>query len=200
MAYANWLKVNPTTGSGNKTVNVSSNAAHTGRNSRTTVLTISAANVASKTVNVTQQGKPQYVDSQDTASAAKGGQTITISGMANSKKLTFTLGTGNLSITLPNKYTAGGVETNNGNEISGDPGATAEYNWGIVITVPVNASTGELTRQLIVTDESGNEDTCLITQTAGDATLTVSKTSLELTYQGTAVSFDITSNTSWTIS
>lgn len=164
MAYANWLKVNPTTGSGNKTVNVSSTAAHTGRNSRTTVLTISAANVASKTVNVTQQGKPQYVDSQDTASAAKGGQTITISGMANSKKLTFTLGTGNLSITLPTKYTAGGVETNNGNEISGDPGATAEYNWSVVITVPVNASTGELTRQLIVTDESGNEDTCLITQ------------------------------------
>lgn len=200
MAKASWAVVSPSSGSGNKTINVSSSSEHTGRSSRSTTLTITAANVEAKTVAVTQAGKPAYVSSQDSASAAKGGQSVTISGKANGKKLTFSLGTGNLGVTLPSKYTAGGVDTSNGSEITGDPGATAEYDWSIVIEVPENTTVTELTKQIIVTDEGGNSDTCLLTQAVGDATLTVSKTAIELTYQGTAVSFNITSNTSWTIS
>ena len=200
MAKANWAVVNPSQGSGNATVNVSSNTPHTGRNVRTTVLTITAANVEAKTVNVTQQGKPAYVDAIDNAAAEKGGQNVTISGKSNAAKLTFSLGSGNLEITIPTKYTAGGVQTNNGTAISGDPGATAEYDFSIVISVPANTSIGELTRQIIVSDGEGHTDTCLLTQTAGDAMLVVSKTAIELAYTGEAVSFDITSNTSWTIS
>ena len=201
MAKASWAVVNPSSGSGNKTVNVSSSGEHTGRSARSTVLTITAANVDAKTVSVTQQGKPEFTNNNsDTATAAKGGQNVTISGISNSKKLTFSLGTGDLSITLPTTYTAGGVSTNNGVAISGDPGATAQYNWSIVITVASNTTISSLSKQIIVTDEGGNTDTCVLTQTAGDATLSVSKTAIELTYQGTAVSFDITSNTSWTIS
>ena len=200
MAKANWAVVSPSQGSGNATVNVSSSAAHTGRSARSTVLTITAANVEAKTVNVTQQGKPAYVDVIDNAAAEKGGQNVTISGKANSQKLTFTLGTGSLEITLPTQYTAGGVKTNNGTAISGDPGASAEYDFSIVITVPKNDSIGELSRQIVVTDENGKTDTCLLTQTAGDAMLVVSKTAIELAYTGEAVSFDITSNTSWVIS
>lgn len=199
MAKANWVLVNPSSGSGNKTINVSGSE-HTGRSARSTVLTITAANVDAKTVSVTQQGKPAYVDSQDNATAAKGGQNVTISGKANSSKLTFSLGNGNLQVTLPANYTAGGMSTKNGEAISGDPGATAEYDWSIVLTVPANTSIGELTKQIIVTDEGGNTDTCLLTQAAGDAYLTVTKTAIELTYQGTAVSFGVESNTSWAIS
>lgn len=200
MAKANWAVVSPSQGSGNATVNVSSSAAHTGRNVRTTVLTITAANVAAKTVNVTQQGKPAYVDAIDNAAAEKGGQNVTISGKSNAAKLKFSLGTGELQVTLPDKYTAGGVQTNNGTAISGDPGASAEYDFSIVITVPENTTVGELTRQIIVSDGDGHTDTCLLTQTAGDAMLVVSKTAIELAYTGEAVSFDITSNTSWVIS
>ena len=200
MAKANWAVVNPSQGSGNATVNVSSNAPHTGRNVRTTLLTITAANVEPKTVNVTQQGKPAYVDAIDNAAAEKGGQYVTISGKSNAAKLTFSLGSGELAITLPTKYTAGGVQTNNGTAISGDPGASAEYDFSIVINVPANTSIGELSRQIIVADGEGHTDTCLLTQTAGDAMLVVSKTAIELAYTGEAVSFDITSNTSWVIS
>lgn len=199
MAKASWAVVNPQSGSGNATVNVSSNAPHTGRNVRTTILTITAANVEAKIVNVTQQGKPAYVDAQANATAAKGGQNVTISGKANSAKLTFSIGTGNLNVSLPSTYTAGGVSTQNGAAINGDPGAAAEYDFSIVLSVPSNGGLEELTRQIIVTDESGNTDTCLLTQTAGDATLVVSKTAIELAYTGEAVSFDITSNTSWVI-
>ena len=111
MTKASWAVVNPSQGSGNATVNVSSNAPHTGRNVRTTVLTITAANVEAKTVNVTQQGKPAYVDAQANVTAEKGGQNVTIRGKANSAKLTFSLGTGNLNVSLPTNYTAGGVST-----------------------------------------------------------------------------------------
>ena len=199
MAKASWAVVSPSQGSGNATISVSSSAAHTGRSVRTTSLTITAASVEAKTVAVTQQGKPAFVDAQENATAAKGGQNVTISGKANSQKLTFSLGTGNLQITLPSTYTAGGVTTNNGSAISGDPGAAAEYDFSIVVNVPENTGLTDLTKQIIVTDESGKTDTCLLTQAAGDATLSVSKTSLELSWTGEAVTFDITSNTSWTI-
>lgn len=201
MAKANWAVVSPASGSGDKTINVSSSAEHTGRSARTTVLTITAANVDPKTVNVTQQGKPEFINNNsDTATAGKAGQNVTISGISNSKKLTFSLGTGDLSISLPATYTAGGVSTNNGAEITGDPGATAQYNWSIVIAVDENTTINSLSKQIIVTDEGGNTDTCVLTQSAGDAYLTVTKTAIELTYQGTAVSFGIESNTSWAIS
>lgn len=201
MAKASWAVVSPASGSGNKTINVSSSAEHTGRSARITVLTITAANVDPKTVNVTQQGKPEFVNNNsDTATAGKAGQNVTISGISNSKKLTFSLGTGDLNITLPTSYTAGGVTTANGTAINGDPGATAQYNWSIVITVGENTTISSMSKQIIVTDEGGNTDTCVLTQAAGDAYLTVSNSAIELTYQGTAVSFSVESNTSWTIS
>lgn len=200
MGKAAWVNVSPESGSGNKSVSVSSNTEHTGRTARSTNLTITAVGVTAKTVLVNQAGKPQYVDSQDTASAAKTSGNVTISGKSNAKQLTFSLGSGDLPITLPTNYTANSVSTANGAAISGDPGASQEFDWAIVIPFVANTGVSELTRQIVVTDESGNSDTCLLTQAAGDATLSVSKETIDLLYTGAAVSFDITSNTSWTIS
>ena len=59
MAKANWVKVNPASGSGDATVNVSSTAAHTGRTARTTTLTWKAANVQDVVRTVSQAGKPE---------------------------------------------------------------------------------------------------------------------------------------------
>lgn len=206
MAKASWAVVNPSSGSGNKSVNVSSSAAHTGRTARQTTLTITAANVTPKYVTVNQAGKPEFTENtSDTATAVQGGQTVTISGKSNSSKLTFSLGTGDLSLTLPTKYTAGGLSITNGAAITGDPGASAEYDWSIQFDVPANTSVSEKSRQIIVTDNAGNTDTCQLTQAAGAATLEVKKngvaiTSVDLDWEGTAVSFDVESNTSWSIS
>lgn len=199
MAKASWVKVNPSSGSGNANVNVSSTAEHTGRVARTTILTWKAANVANIERTVSQAGKPEYVDVADAASADKAGKVVTISGVSNSKKLTFSLGTGDLTITLPSTYTANSVSTSNGANINGDPGATAEYNFSISITVPANTSTTAKTRQIIVTDEGGHQDVCLLTSAAGDAYVTVAEGVIELDYQGTAVTVEVKSNTSWTI-
>lgn len=198
MAKAAWCTVNPTEGSGNKTVNVSGTT-HTGRTARQTTLTITAANVEPVTVQVNQAGKPEYVDSQDTAAVVKDGQVLTISGKSNSSKLTFSLGTGTLEMELPATYTANSVTTTNGEPINGDPGQNAEYDFSIQFTVVRNETITDLTRQLVVTDEGGHTDTCLITQAAGDSTLSVSKNTIELAYTGEAQSFDVISNASWTI-
>jgi hypothetical protein len=200
MAKANWLKVDPSQGSGNATVNVSSTAEHTGRKARTTTLTWKAANVANVVRNVSQAGKPEYVDIADAASADKLGKVVTISGISNSAKLTFSFGTGDLlDITLPNTYTANSVATNNGAAISGDPGATAEYNFSISITVPANNDITAKTRQIIVENEAGNRDVCTLTSAAGDAYVTVQEGTIEIDYLGTPVPWTVESNTSWTI-
>ena len=200
MAKANWLKVDPSQGSGNATGNVSSTAEHTGRKARTTILTWKAANVQDIIRNVSQAGKPEYVDIADAASADKGGKVVTISGISNSAKLTFSFGTGDLTdIALPASYTANSVSTQNGAAISGDPGASAEYNFSISITVPANNDITAKTRQIIVEDEGGHRDVCTLTSAAGDAYVTVQEGTIELDYLGTPVPWTVESNTSWTI-
>lgn len=200
MAKAEWVKVTPQQGSGNATVNVSSNGEHSGRVARTTILTWKAANVSNVERTVSQAGKPEFVDVQDAASADKAGKVVTISGVSNSKKLTFSFGNGDLTdIVLPANYTANSVSTANGANISGDPGAISEYNFSIAITVPANTSTAAKTRQIIVTDEGGNQDVCLLTSAAGDAYVTIAEGNIELDYKGTAVTVEVKSNTTWTI-
>lgn len=199
MAKASWLNVSPTSGSGNANVNVSTQQSHTGRNARTTTLTWKAANVQNVVRNVSQSGKPEYVDIDDAASASKEGKVVTISGVSNAAKLTFALGTGNLDISLPSSYTANSVSTSNGAAISGDPGAAAEYNFSISINVPANTGISEQTRQIIVTDGAGHEDVCLLTLAAGDPYITIAEGTIELDWQGTPVTVEVKSNTTWTI-
>ena len=199
MAKAEWVKVTPAQGSGKATVNVSSTNEHTGRNARTSVLTWKAANVENVERTVAQAGKPEYVDIDDAASADKAGKVVTISGVSNSKRLTFSLGTGNLSVTLPSSYIANSISTLNGNNISGDPGAVAAYAFSITIDVPAKSGTTALTRQIIVRDDAGHEDVCTLTLAAGEAYITIKANIIELDYLGTPVAVEVDSNTTWTV-
>ena len=150
-----------------------------------------------RTVN--QAGKPEYVDIADTASSEKTGKVVTISGISNSRKLTFSLGTGDLDIALPDNYTANSVQTTNGTAIAGDPGALSVYNFSIALTAPANTEIDPLTRQVIVTDEGGHQDVCLLTLAAGDAYLRVTEGDIKLDYLGTPVTVHVESNTDWTV-
>ena len=199
MAKASWVKVNPSSGSGNATVNVSSTAEHTGRKARTSILTWKAANVADVVRMVNQAGKPEYVDVDDAAAADKAGKVVTIAGISNSAKLTFSLGTGDLEIALPDTYTANSLSTANGAAIAGDPGALQEYPFSIVITVPANECISPLSRQIVVTDEGGHQDVCTLTLAAGDAYITIAEGDIELDYLGTPVTVAVESNTTWTV-
>lgn len=166
---------------------------------RTTVLTFKAAYCQDVQRTVNQAGKPEYVDIADSAAAEKTGKVVTISGVSNSKKLTFSLGTGDLEMTLPGSYNANSISTANGAEISGDPGALAVYNFSIAVTVPANESVDPKTRQIIVTDDGGHQDVCLLTVAAGDAYLRVTEGEISLDYLGTPVTVNVESNTEWTV-
>lgn len=201
MAYASWVNPNKVSGSGNDTVSWTGSE-HTGRDSRTTTATFAASGVESKTLTIIQAGKTEFVDISDTATVDKTGGTLTISGTSNSSKLTFTLtGANGIGLVLPASYLANSVQTNNGAAIAGDPGAAQEYTFSITFTgIDENTTISSLVSQLTVTDNAGHTDTCTITQAAGDAYLTISPTTINLTAEGTAVSVTVSSNTSWTIS
>ena len=205
MAYSAWLNPSKTSGSGNDTVNVTANADNTGRNARSTNMTFKAANCEDVVRQVTQAGKPEFVSIASAASIEKTGGTITISGVTNSSKLTFSLASGGtLVLTLPSTYNANSVSTNNGAAISGDPGATQEFPFSIQFAnVGANPDITAKSVQLIVTDNAGNTATCTITQAAGDPTLSVSPASVQLDWNAasaeTSASFSVTSNTNWSI-
>lgn len=204
MAHANWLTKDKSSGSGNDTVSFWGASANTGRNSRSTTVIFSAVGVSDVTVTATQLGKTEFASFDNTTpSVVKAGGTLTLTGTSNSSKLTFTKANDNIGITVPSSYTAGGATTNNGAAITGDPGAAQEYAWSIAFTIPANTGTAPKTVQVVVTDDAGDTHTCTITLAAGDATLSVSPTSIQLdwdaTTQQSAVSVTVTSNTSWTI-
>jgi hypothetical protein len=211
MAKAAWLTVNPASGNGNATVQ-NTGTAHTGREQRETTVTGVAVGVSpNKTYKVIQKGKTEFASFNDGAetTVSKSGGTQTISGKTNSSKLNFELVDlktravveGGLKLTLPSKYTAGGQETTNNVAITGDPGATQEFEFSITFTgIAPNTSVDELTAALKVTTAGGQSAQIQIKQSAGDPEFAFGQDTITLEASGAAVSQTIVSNTSWELS
>ena len=206
MAYAQWLVPSKTSGSGNDTVNVTAGADNTGRSPRQTTMTFKASGVSDVARTVIQAGKPEFVNIQSAAAVSKDGvTTLTIEGTTNSQALTFALTSGGtLPLTLPATYLANSVSTNNGADITGDPGATTEFPFSIQFSnIAANPTISTRTVQLVVTDHAGHTATCTVTQAEGDPTLEVSPSSVQIDWNAytaeTSASFTVTSNTNWTI-
>lgn len=201
MAYASWVTPNKQSGSGNDTVSWTGTN-HTGRSSRQTTATFAASGVDSKTLTIIQAGKAEFVTIDSAASVGKSGGTVTISGTSNSSKLTFSLsGTNGIGLVLPTAYLANSVSTNNGADITGDPGATQQFSFSITFSdIAENTTIESLVSQLTVKTNNNQSAVCDITQAAGDPYLTISPTTINLTAAGTAVNVTVTSNTSWSIS
>lgn len=211
MAKAAWLTVKPASGNGNTTVQ-NSGTVHTGREQRETTVTGVAVGVSpNKTYKVIQKGKPEFVSFTNGAetTVGKAGGTLTITGKTNSSKLNFELVDletrvvveGGLKLTLPSKYTAGGVETTNNVAITGDPGAQQEFEFSITFTgIAANTTIDELTAAMKVTTAGGQSAQIQIKQSAGDPVFSFGQETITLEASGAAVSQTIVSNTSWELS
>lgn len=211
MAKAAWLTVNPVSGNGNATVQ-NTGTVHTGREQRETTVTGVAVGVSpNKTYKVIQKGKPEFVSFTNGAetTVGKAGGTLTITGKTNSSKLNFELVNletravvaGGLKLTLPSKYTAGGVETTNNVAITGDPGAQQEFEFSITFTgIAANTTIDELTAAMKVTTAGGQSTQIQIKQSAGDPVFSFGQETITLEASGAAVSQTIVSNTSWELS
>lgn len=211
MAKAAWLTVNPASGNGNATVR-NTGTVHTGRKQRETTVTGVAVGVSpNKTYKVIQKGKPEFVSFTNGAetTVGKAGGTLTITGKTNSSKLNFELVNletravvaGGLKLTLPSKYTAGGVETTNNVAITDDPGAQQEFEFSITFTgIAANTTIDELTAAMKVTTAGGQSAQIQIKQSAGDPVFSFGQETITLEASGAAVSQTIVSNTSWELS
>ena len=211
MAKAAWLTVKPASGNGNATVQ-NMGTVHTGREQRETTVTGVAVGVSpNKTYKVIQKGKPEFVSFTNGAetTVGKAGGTLTITGKTNSSKLNFELVDletraaveGGLKLTLPSKYTAGGIETTNNVAITGDPGAQQEFEFSITFTgIAANTTIDELTAAMKVTTAGGQSAQIQIKQSAGDPVFSFGQETITLEASGAAVSQTIVSNTSWELS
>lgn len=203
MAKPNWLQVDPSTGSGNGTIHNSASA-HTGRVARTGTVTVTGVGVSTlATYQVTQEPKAEFAlfDNGAEMSANKGAGKVTVTGKSNSSKLTFawTAESGQ-GVVIPLTYMAGGSSINNGEAIAGDPGASAQYAFSIEFDFLTNDTVEEVTRTLMVTANGGQAAQIAIVQAAGDARLSVEPTEITIPQDGSSVSVQVKSNTSWTVS
>ena len=135
----------------------------------------------SKSVSVVQAGKPEFVTINNSAVAVdKKGETVTITGVSNTSKLSFSCTASEVTF---NSYTANGASATNGVAIAGDPGASAQYAFSIPVTVSVNTTASSKTYTLNITAEGGQKTTVVLTQLASDftydLTLAASPTSIQ---------------------
>lgn len=175
----------PKTGTGNAKVSISCSE-RTGRVATSPVTFTAKMDgfSVSKSVSVVQEGKPEFVTFDKTAvSVSEKGETITLTGIANASKLSFSKENESITEITFNNYTANGAPAENGVAIPGDPGASAQFAFSIPVTVSVNTTASSKRYLLGVLTPSGKESDVVITQLAStftyDLILVASPTSIQ---------------------
>jgi len=100
------------------------------------------------------------------------------------------------------KYTGSGSTQKSGTALSGDPGASAQYTFSIVLTFTANntASTTESATLKVIGSSSTITSSTTITRNAASVFLNLGASSVDLVTAGTAKTVSIDSNGSWTVS
>lgn len=203
----NGIIVSPDSGSGNTQLTLKAQTPNLGnRVIKSATFNATAPGVSKPATFVANlQPKPEFVtfDNGSEQSVPKSGGSVTITGKSNSSKLTFTKGSGEVitaDITSV-EYTAGGKSTVNGVAIEGDPGASAQYNFSIVLTATENGTVDDRNQQIIVTAAGGSSITATITlkQSAGDAFISVEPTEIDVPQDGSEVQVQVSTNTTFTV-
>ena len=203
MAKPSWLTVDPTSGSGDGTI-TNTGLEHTGRVLRTGTVTVTGDGVAgSKAYTVNQEPKPEFVELDNGASmsVSKEGGKVKVAGKSNSNALSFAFVGEAGGASIAASYTAAGKSAANGSEIEGDPGAVAQYNFEVEVTVPENTTVDAVSRTVKVSNGGAVAAQIVLNQTAGDAFLNLDKETITLPWEGTpAQVVNVDSNTSWNVS
>lgn len=204
----NGIVVDPSTGSGNTELKVKAQTPNKGnRVKQTAEFTVTAPGVDTpKKFIANHLPAAEFVKFDNGSSQAvdKTGGVVTITGKSNSSKLIFSKGSGSIITEDISsvKYQANGSGTINGVEIDGDPGAQAFFAFTLTLNAVENETVDEKTQQIIVQGAGGSGVTATITlnQTAGDPTLEVNPTSIDVPQDGSEVSVQVTTNTTFTVS
>lgn len=200
----NGVVVNPSTGSGDTTLQVKAETANRGnRVAQIATFEVEGAGVTEKKQFVAKHlPADEFIEFDNNKPAVdKGGGTITLTGKSNSPKITFSKGTGAIigANIAAIKFTANGVGATSGIAISGDPGAKAKYSFNLTLTAAANETIQARTQQIIATANGGQKATTTLNQTAGDPFIEVTPTSIDVPQDGTAVQVTVDTNTTFTV-
>lgn len=200
----NGIVVNPSSGSGDTTLQVKAEVANRGnRVAQSATFEVVGTGVAEKKQFVANHlPAAEFIEFDNKKPAVdKDGGTVTLTGKSNSKKITFLKGTGNIinADLTAIKFTANGAAATSGTAISGDPGAKAKYSFSLTLTAAANETIEARTQQIIATADGGQKATTILNQTAGDPFIEVAPTKIDVPQDGSAVQVNVDTNTTFTV-
>lgn len=173
-----WISLSATSGNGNNTITITSQE-NTSIISRNVVLTITGTGVTAKTVSISQDGA--------TPTLSVSTNTISISALANSTK-SFELNSNtNWTVSSSQAWLSASNTIGNGSST-------------ITLTALENSSISQRMSYIVASASGVSSQTISITQDGAMPTLSVSTNSLTLSSKANSnKSFDVLSNTSWTL-
>lgn len=200
----NGIVVNPSTGSGDTTLQVKAETAHRGnRVAQTATFEVEGTGVAEKKQFVANHlPAAEFIEFDNSSPAVdKGGGTVTLTGKSNSQKITLSKGAGDIinADIAAIKFIANGAEATSGTTISGDPGAKAKYSFSLTLTAEANETIESRTQQIIATAKGGQKATATLSQTAGDPFIEVTPNTIDVPQDGAAVQVTVDTNTTFTV-
>lgn len=200
----NGIVVNPSTGSGDTTLQVKAETANRGnREIQLAAFEVEGAGVAVKKQFVASHlPADEFIEFDNKSPAVdKGGGIVTLTGKSNSQKITFSKGTGDIigASLSAIKFTVNGAEATSGTNIKGDPGAKAKYSFRLTLTAAANETIKARTQQIVAMANGGQKATATLNQTAGDPFIEVAPTNIDVPQDGSAVQVTVDTNTTFTV-
>lgn len=200
----NGVVVNPSSGSGDTTLQVRAEVANRGnRVAQTATFEVEAVGVAEKKQFVANHVPAAEFIQFDNASPAvdKDGGAITLTGKSNTSKIAFSKGTGDIIAADISaiQFQANGSDATSGTVIKGDPGAKAKYTFSLTLNASANDTIEARTQQIIAIANGGQKATATLNQTAGDPFIEVTPTSIDVHQDGSAVQVTVDTNTTFTV-
>lgn len=200
----NGVVVNPSTGSGDTTLQVKAEVANRGnRVAQTATFEVEAAGVAEKKQFVANHvPAAEFIEFDNVSPAVdKEGGAITLTGKSNTQKITFSKGAGDIIAADISaiQFQANGSNATSGTAISGDPGAKAKYAFSLTLTAAANETIESRTQQIIAMANGGQKATATLNQTAGNPFIEVTPAEIDVPQDGSAVQVTVDTNTTFTV-
>lgn len=200
----NGIVVNPSSGSGDTTLQVKAEVAnHGNRVTQSAEFVVEGIGVAEKRTFVANHlPADEFIQFDNTSPAVdKEGGTVTLTGKSNTSKITLSKGTGDIitaNLTAL-QFQANGSKATSGTPISGDPGAKAKYVFIITLEAAANDTIKSRTQQIIAMANGGQKAITTLNQTAGDPFIEIAPNKVDVPQNGTAVQVTVDTNTTFTV-
>lgn len=196
----------PGSGSGDTELTLKAKVANLGnRVNQTDTFTVTAPGVTpNKTFSAVLQAAAEFISWDDGAEASvpKEGGSVVLDGMSNAATITFSKGAGDIidEDVASIAYRANGAAATSGVAIKDDPGATKKYAFVLTLNAAENTTISERTQQITATTSGTKTATITLKQTAGDPYLNLDKTTVNVPQDGSGVTLNVSTNTTFSIS